>query len=72
MAKSRGKVIVDTEKCKGCEVCVVACPQKCLSLGQHLNMKGYLYVEHDATNCVGCATCAIICPDSVLTVYKGV
>ena len=32
MAKIRGAVTVNTERCKGCNLCVVACPAKVLSL----------------------------------------
>jgi 2-oxoglutarate ferredoxin oxidoreductase subunit delta len=70
MAKARGTIVINTEVCKGCEVCVVTCPQKCIKLGDKLNMKGYTYAVQDDTNCVGCASCAIICPDSAITVYK--
>jgi 2-oxoglutarate ferredoxin oxidoreductase subunit delta len=70
MAKARGKIVIDTERCKGCEVCVIACPQKCISLGDKLNMKGYTYAVQDATNCVGCTACATTCPDGAITVYQ--
>ncbi|MCL2039473.1 MAG: ferredoxin family protein [Bacteroidetes bacterium] len=70
MAKAKGKIVIDTEKCKGCGVCVVACPQKCISLGDKLNLKGYTFAIQDATNCVGCAACGIICPDAAITVYQ--
>lgn len=32
MAKFRGAIVVDKEKCKGCNLCVVACPTKTLDL----------------------------------------
>ena len=28
MAKMKGVVVVNTERCKGCNLCVVACPLK--------------------------------------------
>ena len=32
MAKFRGAIVVDTEHCKGCSLCVVACPTKVIEL----------------------------------------
>lgn len=71
MAKIRGAVVIDTEKCKGCEVCVVTCPTQTLALAVEVNGKGYHYsyaANPDA--CIGCSNCAIVCPDAVITVYK--
>ena len=71
MAKMKGVVVVNTERCKGCNLCVVACPAKVLSLTAKVNPTGYNYVQpvnEDA--CVGCASCAIVCPDGCLTVYR--
>ena len=71
MAKIRGAVVVDKELCKGCNVCVVTCPTKTLSLAREVNGKGYnfAYMENPEA-CIGCASCAMVCPDSVITVYK--
>ena len=36
------KVTFNTDKCKGCGLCVDACPKKCLAIAQDkLNSKGY-------------------------------
>ena len=32
MAKIKGAVVVNTERCKGCNLCVVACPSDVLEL----------------------------------------
>jgi len=71
MAKIKGAIVVDIEKCKGCELCVVACPSEVLKLAQEVNSKGYHY-SHMANPeaCVGCMNCALVCPDSVITVYR--
>ena len=71
MAKVKGSIIVDTENCKGCEVCVVACPTDVIRLSREVNGKGYhfAYMENPDA-CIGCANCAIVCPDGVITVYK--
>ena len=71
MAKIQGTIIVDTERCKGCAVCVVACPFKVIDLAPQVNGKGYHYcnmVKPD--DCTGCASCAMVCPDSCITVYR--
>ena len=71
MAKMKGAIVVDTERCKGCQLCIIACPQKVIALANKVNLHGYPYVE--ATNeeaCVGCASCGIVCPDGCITVYR--
>ena len=37
MAKFRGAIVVDTEHCKGCSLCVVACPTKVIELNPDVN-----------------------------------
>lgn len=71
MAKIKGTVVVDRERCKGCGVCVASCPCKVLALSVEVNSKGYP-VAHLAQPdaCTGCASCAVICPDSCMTVYR--
>jgi 2-oxoglutarate ferredoxin oxidoreductase subunit delta len=66
----KGEVVIDKERCKGCGVCVVACPNKVLALAKNVNGKGYNYSDAIIDNCIGCASCAMVCPDGVITVYK--
>ncbi len=71
MGKMRGAIVVDTERCKGCEVCVVNCPTNVIGMAGEVNGKGYHYAymaEPEA--CTGCANCSIVCPDGVITVYR--
>jgi 2-oxoglutarate ferredoxin oxidoreductase subunit delta len=69
---AKGMVVIDRDRCKGCELCVLACPAHVLRLAEgEFNLKGYHPVEAaNAEACTGCAVCAIICPDVVFTVYK--
>lgn len=67
---AKGTIVVDVEKCKGCAVCVGACPNKVIALSKKVNGKGYNYLEMVNDNCIGCANCAIVCPDGVITVYR--
>ena len=58
--------------CKGCGLCVAACPKHLLSLDtSRLNQKGFhpAHIEvQDA--CIAGAICASVCPDVVIKVEK--
>lgn len=68
----KGAVTVNTERCKGCGLCVGACPKNVLALAEKkVNKFGYHYaVAVEPGVCVGCASCAIVCPDACITVYR--
>lgn len=68
--KVAGKVEIDIEKCKGCELCTVACKEDVLFLSKSLNHKGYRYILARNELCSGCVNCALVCPDGVITVYR--
>ncbi len=72
MGKLKGVIVVDTERCKGCSLCVVACPKKVIALTQTtVNVNGYRYAEPaNPDDCIGCASCGIVCPDGCITVYR--
>ncbi len=63
--------MVDVEKCKGCQVCLVNCPTNVIDMSEEVNGKGYHYAYmKDPESCTGCANCAVVCPDGVITVYR--
>ena len=66
----KGTVIIDRDVCKGCEICIEACPQDSLALSKQINVKGYRYAELIQDNCTGCINCALVCPDVAITVYR--
>ncbi len=66
----KGDIVVDIERCKGCGVCLPACPNTVIALSKNVNKKGYNYMEPVKDTCIGCANCAIVCPDGAITVYK--
>ncbi len=72
MGKIKGAVVVNTDRCKGCNLCVVACPLHVLALVKNkVNAKGYNYAEQVLEDtCTGCASCATVCPDGCITVYR--
>ena len=66
----KGQIVIDTEHCKGCGVCVQFCPKQVIALSKNVNGKGYNYLETVNDDCIGCASCATVCPDGVISVYK--
>ncbi len=71
------KITIDPNRCKGCELCVKACPEQILAMGKELNVKGYFYATvAEQSRCIGCRVCCIVCPDVAIemsvqgTMYK--
>jgi 2-oxoglutarate ferredoxin oxidoreductase subunit delta len=66
-----GRIVIDSERCKGCELCLAACPPAVIELASELNTKGYRPAVYMANGqCTGCALCAVVCPDACITVYR--
>ncbi len=66
----KGTVTFNVETCKGCELCIEACPQDSLAMSPSINAQGYHYAVLIKDNCTGCINCALVCPDAVITVYR--
>ena len=67
---ARGTVHFDIDMCKGCELCIDACPQESLALSPKINAQSFHYAVLIKDNCTGCTNCALVCPDAVITVYR--
>jgi 2-oxoglutarate ferredoxin oxidoreductase subunit delta len=66
-----GKVIIDRELCKGCLLCIRACPAGVLEQGGQPNAAGNsVSVPARPEKCTGCANCFEVCPDVCIEVYE--
>jgi len=66
----RGTVVIDTEACKGCDLCIDACKPDVLSMTtDRTNTRGYRFPEL-LVGCTGCRACADVCPDFCFQVYR--
>lgn len=66
------KLTFMTDNCKGCGLCVDACPRHLLRLAaDKINRKGHHPAEiTDQSACIACACCAMMCPDCVIRIEK--
>lgn len=67
-----GTVTFSTDLCKGCGLCVAACPKHLIQVAKtKINLKGHHPAEiTDMEACIGCGSCAMMCPDCVIKVER--
>lgn len=69
----RGTVTVNEALCKGCGLCIDACPKGLLELAEdRFTPRGYhpVILRDPEAACTGCELCATLCPEAALTVYR--
>jgi len=67
----KGTVVIDADRCKGCGLCIAACPQNVLAFSGKLNRSGYDVAHMENPDaCIGCAFCAMTCPDIAIEVFR--
>jgi 2-oxoglutarate ferredoxin oxidoreductase subunit delta len=68
---TRGTVVIDVERCKGCELCIPACRPGVLAMSEpdEVNGMGTRYPVLFA-GCTACRACREVCPDFVFEVYR--
>lgn len=71
--RDRGLLRIDTDECKGCGLCIEACPPKVISMSERLNHYGYRTALYAGAGCTGCGICFIVCPEpGAITVFRAV
>jgi NAD-dependent dihydropyrimidine dehydrogenase PreA subunit len=69
--RDRGRLEIDTDECKGCGLCIEACPPKVISLSERLNHFGYRAAVYAGAGCTGCGICFMACPEpGAITVLR--
>ena len=65
------KVTIERQRCKGCGLCVDACPQGVIVMSKSMNEKGDHFAQPaKLEDCTGCALCATMCPEVIIEVEK--
>ena len=69
--ETRGRVEIEADLCKGCLLCLEACPPGVLLASKDLNKMGYRPAEYTGKKCTACGICFYICPEpGAIRVYK--
>lgn len=65
------KLELEENRCKGCELCVAACPRAVLDMGSTVNALGYRPAAMiDPSRCTGCKACVLVCPEVAITLWQ--
>ncbi|MFW9799880.1 MAG: ferredoxin family protein [Candidatus Thorarchaeota archaeon] len=71
MPKSAREIIIDPKLCKGCEICISACPHNVLEKSNAVDNRGFfLPVVVDIDACKVCGLCELECPDFAISVVS--
>ena len=70
VAKGKADWYMFTDLCKGCGLCMVKCPKKCLSWSKEVGLYQTPAVAPDPEICIACGACAMTCPDSAIRIER--
>ncbi|MDR1511468.1 MAG: ferredoxin family protein [Endomicrobium sp.] len=67
----KATIRVNSERCKGCGLCIEFCPRQCIFFSKQFNKSGYHWAVLEKENdCTGCGLCFMMCPDICIETYK--
>ena len=66
----KGKVVINRELCKGCYLCIRACPVKVLERDTESNSTGTYPSKPVKDACIACGSCFEVCPDVCIQVFE--
>jgi 2-oxoglutarate ferredoxin oxidoreductase subunit delta len=68
----KGRIEINRERCKGCYLCVRACPSEHIIKDTEMNSQGTLPAKAGGTAgaCIACENCCAVCPDMCITLYE--
>lgn len=70
MKAGRGRIKIRQDLCKGCRLCVPACPRSSIRISGGLNSMGYHPAEFNGKECTACGICYTVCPEpGCITVF---
>jgi NAD-dependent dihydropyrimidine dehydrogenase PreA subunit len=68
--RDRGLLKVDEQECKGCGLCIEACPLHVIAMSERMNHFGYRTAFYRGAGCTGCGVCFMVCPEpGAITVW---
>ena len=64
-------ITIEPELCKGCGLCIWACPKEEIRLSDKDDIRGIkVAFFNDSHECTGCTFCAVVCPEVAIDVYR--
>jgi 2-oxoglutarate ferredoxin oxidoreductase subunit delta len=66
----KGRVVINRELCKGCYLCIRACPLKVLVKDREPNSTGTYPSKPEGEKCIACGSCWEVCPDVCIEVFE--
>ena len=71
MKDRKVNIKINKELCKGCMLCLMACPRKAIQLSGKVNSRGQQYVAMGSPEkCTGCGMCYLMCPDCAIEIME--